>query len=297
MKRAIFIFLFLIICFFLGARGGEDKVEKSSGIYVSILPQAYLLERIVGDLINVNVMVTPGKSPATYEPTPQQVVDLGSASLFFTIGVPFEKSFLPSIESTLTDLPFIDSSAGIERRQLDSHHHEEGDEDEKDHESGTDDPHIWLSPVLAKKISQNMAEEVIEKYPAYEETFRTNLQTLLSDLDDLDKELLAILKPVEGETLFVYHPSFGYFADRYGLKQEAIELGGKEPSPADLEKIIQEAKNDGVRIILVQPEFSQSSARAVAKAINGSVIPVETLSGDYINNLKDLASQIKKGLE
>jgi len=297
MKRKLFLILVgfaLVLPLAFGGGAGEDTAQKKT-YFVSIVPQAYLLERIGGDKIEVQAMVLPGKSPATYEPTPRQVTDLGKAEAFFTIGVPFEKNFLSAIEGTLPGLTLVDASLGIERRHLEAHHHE--GEEEEDHEEGAPDPHVWMSPVLAETIARNMTAALIEREPEQKAFFEGNLAALISDLDALDRELAEILSPVRGETLFVYHPSFGYLADRYGLEQEAIEMGGKEPSPADLERIINEAHGDGVRIILVQPEFSQSSAEAVAKAIGGAVVPVAPLEKDYINNLKELAIRIKEGLE
>jgi zinc transport system substrate-binding protein len=302
-KRIILFTLTTAVIAFPLLASGQEEIENASPRYfVSILPQAYLLERIGGEKIEVSVMVPPGKSPATYEPTPRQVMELGEAQAFFTLGVPFEANFLPSLKSTLPDLPLVDSASGIKRRHLESHHHEEenhgeAEQQEDHHEEGTLDPHVWLSPILAKTIAQNMAETLINKDPANKDVYESNLNTLLADLDALDKELTELLAPIKGETLFVYHPSFGYFADRYGLEQEAIELGGKEPSPADLEKVIEEAREDGVHVVLVQPEFSLSSAQAVAKAIDGAVIPVETLNGDYLKNLKDLAQHLRESLE
>ncbi len=314
------IITLLIMALSLAILPANGKAEESSSkktYFVSIVPQAYMLERIVGEDIDVAVMVPPGKNPATYEPTPRQMMELGEAEAFFTIGVPFEKAFIPTVESSLPNLPLVDAAKGIERRTLEAHdHHEEGEDhanekhdeadheengeadndEEHDHEAGTPDPHVWLSPILAKTLSENMAAYLIQSDPEGKETYEANLASLLSDLDDLDNELAGVLAPLKGETLFVYHPAFGYFADRYGMHQEAIETGGKEPSAADLERIIDEAKEDGVKVILVQPEFSQSSAKAVAQAIGGAVISVAPLEKDYINNLRNLATQLKESL-
>ena len=297
MKKIIPLIITFTVCLSLWSTGVKESEDSGKPtIYVSILPQAYLLERIGGSLINVNVMVPPGKSPSTYEPTPQQVVGLGAAKLFFILNVPFEQSFLPTIKKNMKDLPIIDASLGITKRNLHSHKHDE-DEAEEHEEKEILDPHIWLSPVLAKEIAVNMTEALINLDPENAPLYEKNLNELRQDLTTLDQDLEKSLSPYRGSTLFVFHPSFGYFADRYGLIQESIELGGKEPSPADLERVIDKAKEEGVKIILVQPEFSQSSAKAVASAIGGKVIPVETLSGDYINNLRELATSIQRGLE
>lgn len=95
----------------------------------------------------------------------------------------------------------------------------------------------------------------------------------------------------------MFHPAFGYFADEFGLKQVAIETGGKEASPSVLEKIIEQAKKEGVKIIFVQPEFSQESGKKIAQAINGTVVMLNPLNPDYINNLKSISLEIEKSFK
>ncbi|MDC7223291.1 MAG: zinc ABC transporter substrate-binding protein, partial [Spirochaetales bacterium] len=136
---------FVAFSFILGlaaslfASGGQEEVSDKQTYFVSILPQAYFLERIGGDRIDVTVMVPPGKSPATYEPTPRQVVELGEATAFFTIGVPFEQTFLPSLEGSLPNLPLIDTSAGIEKRFIEAHSHDDEEGHDEDHHEGDED--------------------------------------------------------------------------------------------------------------------------------------------------------------
>jgi zinc transport system substrate-binding protein len=116
-------------------------------------------------------------------------------------------------------------------------------------------------------------------------------------MDELDLYLKEKLAPYKGNTIFVYHPSFGYFTDEYGLYQEAVETGGKEPVPAILESIIEEALEEKVKIIFVQPEFSQKSAEAIAKGIGGKVISLNPLNPDYLNNMKAIADEIEGALK
>ncbi|MDC7222629.1 MAG: zinc ABC transporter substrate-binding protein, partial [Spirochaetales bacterium] len=173
----------------------------------------------------------------------------------------------------------------------------EGEDDHDDHhDEETIDPHVWLSPVLAQTIARNMLDTLISNDPEGKSVYEANLDALIADLTTLDKELMEVMAPLQGEILFVYHPAFGYFGDHYGLVQEAIETGGKEPSAAALEEIIEHAHEESVRIIVVQPEFSQNSAKAVADAIGGVVIPMAPLEKDYINNLKMMAQTLRDNL-
>ena len=132
--------------------------------------------------------------------------------------------------------------------------------------------------------------------PAGAEVYRNNYISLEQDLTGLDQELESLLTPFAGDTLFVYHPAFGYFCDRYGLVQVAIETGGREPTPAQLEGVIEKAREEGVKVLFVQPEFPEKSARAVANAIHGAVIPVAPLAENYFDSLRELGKAVAEGL-
>ena len=294
MKRLLLIVGMLCSVLALYAGGSAESSSDRPGVnvFVSVLPQTYLVERIGGERVSVEVMVPPGKNPATYEPTPRQVSALGAADVFFTIGVAFEDAFLPVIESNLPGLPVIAGDEGITKRTIDDHD-DHGDEEEVGHEAP--DPHIWMDPLLMKQQAQTIRDALIELDPEGAEAYTVGYVEVAGELDSLHGHLTEVLAPHRGESLFVYHPAFGYFADRYGLTQVSIETGGKEPTPAQLEAIIEHALEEHIEIIFVQPEFPVKSAQAVAKAIGGTVIPVTPLRSDYIEGMEELAQAILEG--
>lgn len=289
----IFAGLFYLKGFFKNNENNKntDKIK----VFASIMPQKYFVEKIGGDRVEVKIMVGPGKSPATYEPEPNQVVDLSSSQIFFIIGVPFEKAFLKKISANLQNTKIIDSSKGIKRRYLEKHSHDENEE--KHNEIKIEDPHIWLSPSLVKIQGKNIYEALVEADPQGKAKYEEGYNALIKEMDELNLYLKEKLSPYKDSTIFVYHPSFGYFTDEYGLHQEAVETGGKEPVPAILESIIKEALEDKVKIIFVQPEFSQKSAEAIAKGIGGRVVSLNPLNPDYINNMKAIADEIEGALK
>jgi zinc transport system substrate-binding protein len=251
--------------------------EPPLSVFTSILPQEYFVERIGGDRVEVQALVKPGSSPATYEPTPRQMAALSDAKIFFRIGVPFENAFVPKIEEAMEGLRIIDTRRGITLRGK--------------------DPHIWLSPRLVKVQARTIAEALIEIDPAGKTGYEENLAAFLQDLDALDAKLAEALAPVKGKTLMVFHPAWGYFANAYGLEQEPIELEGKDPSGQQLARIIEMAKNEGVRVIFVQLQFSMESAKSVAEEIGGAVVQIDPLARDYIANLEGVAEAIRKALQ
>jgi zinc transport system substrate-binding protein len=290
----------------------ESGTDGGLAVFVSIQPQKYFVERIAGDAAEVSVMVPPGKEPHSYEPTPRQVAALSEADVYFRIGVPFEEAFIPRIERSLEDLPVVDISADIEKRRLAAHDHDHGDEghdhdhddegddhhrDGDDHEAeGAIDPHVWLGPLEVRAMAAEIRDTLVSISPENADAYRENYAELAADIDELHARLSDQLAPFDEETLFVFHPAFGYFADTYGLDQEAVETGGNEPSPAQLERIIEEAQEEGVRVIFVQPQFSQDSAQRVAQAIDGAVVPINPLAEDWLSNMQTIADRIEEGL-
>ncbi len=275
---------------------GANNYLPLLSVFVSIEPQKYFVERIGGEYIDVEVMVKEGQNPATYEPSPIQISKLGDSAAFYLIGVPFEYSFIKQISSNLPNLNIVDTSKGIEKRKITGHDHEENSDSENHTTTEQLDPHIWMSPVLVQIQAATILESLIKLKPGNSDFFTRNYNQFISDLNTVHNELIAVLVNLKGSTMFVYHPSFGYFADLYGLKQLAIEEAGKEPTPRILESIIKEIIEENVKIIFVQPEFQSSSIKVITEATGAAVISVNPLSYDYLENLRYIASTLKGNL-
>lgn len=285
----------------LFAGGGAEETTSADkpAVYGSILPVQFLIDRIGGEAVESGVVVLPGESPATYEPAPRQMSRLSDARLLFRVGVPFENGFIPKLRELAPDLDIIDLREGISLRTMETAHtHEEDDDDhgEEEHAAGSPDPHIWMSPRNMIIMAGRVRDALSALVPEHAADFGRNHDLLAAELRDLDERLTKALAPYRGRSFFVYHPAFGYFADDYGLRQIPLEIEGKEPSPRQLTGYIEEAKEMGVNIIFVQPEFPKQSAKNVAEAIGGSVVPVTSLSIDYIESLEAAARALEEGL-
>ncbi|MEA3403407.1 MAG: zinc ABC transporter substrate-binding protein [Armatimonadota bacterium] len=270
--------------------GPGPSPQTALSAFVSIPPQAYLVERVGGRHVQVNVLVGPGQSPATYEPSPSQMSGLDEADVYFRIGVPFEEALVPRIRASMPDLPIVDTRQGIEMRPM------VGGDDAHAGEARRD-PHTWLDPDLAKMQARTICENLQELDPEHADQYQRNLEGLLADLEAVDEEIARALEPFRGAEILVFHPAYGYFADAYGLKQVAIELEGKRPTPRQLEAIIEEAECRDIRAIFVQPQFSTASAEAIAREIGAVVVPLDPLARDYLSNLRQMAQRIRSALE
>ena len=287
MKPNIFfkLFLPLLISSFLFAK---------TTVAVSVLPQESITKAIGGDKINVLLMVKPGSSPHSYEPKPAQMIALSNAKLYLSIGVEFEEAWLPKFKAQNPGMKIVDSSRGIKRIKMAAHHHEEVHHDSKHHdEHEGKDPHVWTSPANIKIIAANTLQALIKADPDNKIYYEANYRKLLQKIAATDRQIRLILKNTpKGSKFMVFHPAWGYFAQSYGLVQVPIEVEGKEPKPSALGKLIKEAKDQNIRAIFTQPEFSDKSARLIASQLHISVIKASPLAADWSANLIGLARAI-----
>ncbi len=256
-----------------------SKVQADpTSVFVSIAPQKYFVERIGGDEVQVEVMVNSGESPATFNPNPKKMSHLANATLYFSIGVPFEKvwiSRIKNIQPNLKIIPLNNNTA-----PSNDHHHDEGD------------PHIWLSPPLAKIMVTQIETALSRQRPEKSAFFKKNYQALIIEIDKLDQDIRQIFAKGKNHTFMVFHPAWTHFAEAYGLKQISIEHQGKEPGPRALQEIINAGKKQNIKIIFVQKQFGLSVAKKIAKMIGATVQEMDPLAENYIDNMRNTAQAI-----
>ncbi len=259
-------------------------------VFVSVLPLATFAERIGGERVEVHTMVQPGHSPATYEPTPRQITALAGADLYLRVGAPFEDAWMKRIHATNADMRVVDLRAGLQLRPQPDHDHAH-DHGHEHHGRGGPalDAHVWTSPRLARRMAVTIRDTFTELDPTGADTYAANQAEFDAALAALDAELQRRLSRLGNRSFLVYHPAWGYFADAYGLTQVPIEREGKEPGARRLAALIDQARAEDARLILVQPQFDQRAAGQVARAIGGRVATVDPLSPDYAVTLRRLA--------
>jgi zinc transport system substrate-binding protein len=298
----------LIIAFAIAAPARAEKI----GVFVSIPPQKYFVEKIGGAYVDTRIMVTPGQNPHNYEPKPSQMAAVAKAKAYFAIGVPFEKTWLPKFAALNPDLLIVHTDHGIHKIPMAAHHHEhehhehEGEHHEHkdehvhekpeadhdhDHDHAGLDPHIWTSPVRVREIAKNTLDGLVKIDPANKAEYQKGYESFLQELDELDSELRTVLNKHQGKAFMVYHPAWGYLAHDYGLIQEPIELEGKAPKPAQLAALVDRARHLGVKVIFVQPQMSSRDAEVIAREINGRVIKADPLAENWGQNIKEQAIQ------
>jgi len=271
----------------------HEQNETPLAVAVSILPQKYFVERIAGAHASVLVLVGPGRSPATFEPTPRQMTQLARARIYFRIGVPFERVWADRFRAVNPSMRQVDTHAGIRLRRLDS----DRVLDRSDEHAGVADPHIWVDPILMKVVARHILDAMVEADPQRREAYEANHSALVSDLDLLDVEIREVLDRVRSRTFIAYHSAWGYFADRYNLNQIVIESEGKEPGAKALAEIVRLSVAEAVKVVVVQQQFSVRSARTVADAIGADVLQLDPLAEDWLTNMRHVAQSLYLALE
>ena len=259
-------------------------------VVVSVVPEQTFVQAIGGAYVTVSTMVLPGNSPHTYEPKPSQMKAISAADLYLSIGVEFEKVWLPKFAAQNPTMQIVDLSSGITKSPIANHHHEVQESAEEHHGL---DPHIWVAPAHVMHIAKNIYTALAKADTAHAEDYRKNYETFLKKVAETDAKIGQILHALKPQSAFmVFHPSWGYFAQAYDLRQVAIEVEGKSPKPRQLVQLIKEAKEKKVRAIFTAPEFSDAIARQISNALHIPVVKISPLAANWSENLLTLARAI-----
>lgn len=281
-----------LLCVILSIQACKEKSGNKQTVSVSILPQKYLVEKIAGDYLQVNVMIPPGMSPETCDLSTEQLKKLYDSDICFTIGhLPFELTHLAPVVKQRKDIRIINHSEGIKLLSGScGHQHHNG------HEHSGVDPHIWSSPRYVAQMAQQIFKALSEQYPTQKEKFEEGYKTLSKEIETVKEKADSALNEKRGSMFLIYHPALTYLADDYGLQQVAIENEGKEPNPAHLKHIIDLAKEKNIHIIFIQSQFDKNNALSVAKEIGGEVIPIDPLAENWTEEINKLIKVLQEKL-
>lgn len=289
-----FFFLLFVILISIDILFGANpnKQDDKFNVIVSVPPQIYFIKKIAKDFVSVHAMVPDGRSPETYEPLPSQIKLIKNATLYFGVGMEFEKAWKNRFMGANPNLNFVDLSDGLPLRKFSSEEHHMENASSHHHHNGFD-PHIWLSIHLAKQEAKKIAQIFEQIDPLRVEFYQTNLKDFLIEIDELDSKIQAIFnRPNAQKSFVVYHPAFGYLAHEYNLEEIALENNGKSPKTKqmmNLKKIIQNKK---IHVVYIQPEFSKKRILALANELKLKIKELDPLAKDWANNLLFIASQI-----
>lgn len=267
------------VCVTLGLGCGHPPTPERPVVLVSVPPQAWFVQALAADLVDVVVLVPPGASPAHHEPGVDTMRALTVASLWFKVGhpnFPFEAAWLDRL-LTESDVLAVVSTAPDALPGV------------------ADDPHLWLSPQIAAGAARRLTSALVTLLPGQAALLQQRSDALIARIEEVGLAVTEQLAPYQGRTFFVFHPAWGWFADHVGIEQVAIEHDHKLPSLSHLAESIDLARDAGCRVVFVQPQFSDLAAQQVAEAIEAKVVVIDPLAGAWDENLLSAAHALADG--
>lgn len=288
MRKYIFTLLFSFLL--LACHSNREK--EANVLTVTIEPQRYFLEQIVGDKFQVNTLVPPGSSPETYEPSPSAMIKLGNSRAYFKVGfLGYENVWTGKLAENNPDLKIVDCSVGIEPVYGGHGHHDHSHEaaDHGHNQTDAADPHVWSSAKNAVLFSQNMLNAVVDLDVENADLYRANFEKLTQKIAETDSALTRLLKDIPTRSFIVYHPALAYLARDYNLTQHSIEFEGKNPSPAQMKELVDLAKAENIKIVFVQQEFDIKNSEVIAREIGATSHTINPLAYEWDEELIRIA--------
>ncbi|KAB8139345.1 adhesin [Gracilibacillus oryzae] len=306
---------------------GTDAQKTNSeviDIYTTLYPLQFFTKEIGGEYVNATSILPPGTDAHTFEPTSKLMVEIAEGDLFVYNGAEME-SYASSIEDALQDedVKIIEAAEGINLVEH-THSHEHGEEhshgehahDEEehsheehaheeeghDHDHGGKDPHIWLDPIKAIDLAENIKKALVELKPEQADYFEENFHNLEERLIALDESFHETIEQAPNKEILVTHAAYGYWEQSYGMEQIAISgiSSSDEPSQKKIEEILNQVEESGIKYLL----FEQNVEPKVAKVIQeeAQVEPLQlhnlaTLTEENIENDETYFTLMEKNLE
>ncbi|MCH9625652.1 MAG: High-affinity zinc uptake system binding-protein ZnuA [Chlamydiales bacterium] len=267
MKSKFFNFLVLFLAW--------SSLQAHTHVLVSIAPQKFLVERVGGEFVSVDVIVPAGASSHSYEPSPRQMIAALKADIWFRLGESFEERCLPSLKN---QVHIVDQREGLDLipagcRCCQGH-----------------DPHIWLSPRLLKQQVAQITNSLAEHDPEHKSFFEDNRDRLVSELELLDQDCARLLPLSAKKIILVSHPAFGYFCRDYGLEQLSIEMEGKEPSPRYLLDLYALAQKNQIKTVYLQQQHNPKGGKKIARGLGAETVFLDPYAENVIENLRTFAT-------
>lgn len=258
----------------------KKEADPRPLLVVSVEPLRTLTQSIAGEGWRVESVVPRGASPETYDPTPGQLLTFSSARACLLTGLlPSEKGALEKMIASVPQLPVFTLSEGLPLLSL---------------PDGGTDPHIWTSPRLTPLVAGNICRALCRVDSLHAPLYLKNLERVAHRADSLDKELKQELSTLEKRAFLTLHPSLGYLARDYGLRQLPVMEGEHEPSPAHLAALVRSVREDGACALFVQEGFPDNAVRTLSQETGLKPNRMDPLSPRWDEEVVRLVRIMKK---
>ncbi|NDE82585.1 MAG: hypothetical protein EB051_03080 [Chlamydiia bacterium] len=296
MQKYLITLVLSVFTLFFTSCGKTDTGSTKPRVLVSIPPYIYFVEKIAGDLVDISTLAPEGSNPHLFEPTPKQIQEVYGSKVWIRLGENFEHKIAETLEQQHKNLIVTDLSQLLPNHTGHGHHGCSCSHHAHTH-ADAQDLHLWMSPVLAKEQAKSICQALQIALPEHKEILDKRLGLFLSELDTLHGKIQNQLKPFANQALIVSHPAFGYFCKDFGFTQISIETEGKEPRPQDISKVLATAKTSLVKLVLIQEQYNNNGAIAIANELDLPLCNIDPYSTKYDEMLLKISTEIVKANE
>ncbi|WP_371069369.1 metal ABC transporter solute-binding protein, Zn/Mn family [Sediminibacillus sp. JSM 1682029] len=308
--KVVLILLFSGILLQAGCSPSPDNYgEKAEHtIYTTVYPIQYIIERLAGDFVEVTTIYPPGADAHSYEPTAKTMTDIAEGDAFVYLGEELESFASTTAEALQQEEVRLIGLAGYEElfhtasESTADHDSNHAESEHHSHDHGSHDPHIWLDPLRMQEMAGIIEKRLTDIYPNHEAVLQQNLSSLQEDLTKLDNQFLNTLSKSKHKEILVSHAAYGYWEDRYGIRQIAVNgiSNSSEPSQQDLINIIEQAKNLGMDYVIFEQNVQDKVSKEIQREIDGKALQIHNLAvltEEDINHGEDYLSLMKQNLQ
>ena len=279
-NKITILVLLLIVQILCGCVSQNEAPSGKTRVVATIAPLGEFVKIVGGDKVAVTVIVPPGAEPHTFEPTPSQMMEVAKADLYVMNGAGLE-FWMNKVLEVNKKMEVVDSSKGVAILK---------------ESEGVMDPHIWISLRNAGLQVSNICSGLVQVDPTNRDYYTKNRDNYLQKLQSLDAELSRNFAATKRKIFVVHHPAWAYFARDYGLEEVPLMENEKEPGPKYLGEVVDLAKKNNIITIFVEPEYNPKAAGVIAREMNASIISLDPLAENYLENMARAGREIAKSL-
>lgn len=276
---AMIILGVLAVVWFAMMSGGERDISHENTVAATIFPIYDIVRNVAGEEVEVTLILPPGASPHTYEPTPATLLALQRSKIAYAAGHGLDDWVDGLLQNAGTGKLVVDK--GMTLRMWEESGSEEADHGQGDEDDDVD-PHYWLDMLNGMAIARTVAADLSARFPDSARVFDRNLDVYLTRLRETHTSLLEILKPVQGKGLVTIHDAWGYFADAYGLHIVGTfePSPGRVPTPKYLAALTEAMKEAETRTLFTEPQVSTASLEAFLEDNDLGIVILDPLGGE-----------------
>ena len=305
-KKIFIIFFYAMLT--MQVSNGAEKINAAA----SIRPLHSLLSLLMENIGEANLLLKGKASPHHYQLRPSEIKNIRKQNIIFWIGENVETSLIKPLAQTqnLSNPPILINMVETGKFRLlktrdndiddddhDAHKSEHDDDDAHDdhddddhHGHGVNDSHIWTDPDNAEIMLKIMAKALIAADPANKILYRKNLKNALREMNNLEKQIRAKLKPSRknNNPILLWHDGTQYFEQAFNIDNVAAIIQPNEdvpPSGKHLRTIIN--RFDAKSCIITQPQFTDKVPPAL-KRQNYKIVRNIDPTGNHLPAGKDL---------